>query len=88
VLGRDDEPAHHARLLERTGSAFPPEPIRYLGGRLVQQAILKKESAEDRGQAPSRPISAFVNAFLPDGTHLAPPTLSSLRKLVARSPQS
>jgi glycine/D-amino acid oxidase-like deaminating enzyme len=88
VLGRDDEWAHHARLLERSGSPFPPEPIRYLGGRIVQQAIIKKESAEDRDDTPPRPITAFVNAFLPDGTHLAPPTLSSLRKALTRSPRS
>ena len=87
VLGRDDEWRQHARLLERSGSPFPPEPVRYLAGRVVQQAIIKKESAEDRGDAPSRPISAFVDAFLPDGTHLAPPTLSSLRKALTRSPR-
>jgi glycine/D-amino acid oxidase-like deaminating enzyme len=87
VLERDDEWREHARLLERSGSPFPPEPVRYLAGRVVQQAILKKESAEDRGDAPSRPISAFVDAFLPDGTHLAPPTLSSLRKALTRSPR-
>jgi glycine/D-amino acid oxidase-like deaminating enzyme len=88
VLGLDDEPAHHARLLERSGSPFPPEPIRYLGGRIVQQAIIRKESAEDRGDTPPRPVTAFVNAFLPDGTHLAPPTLSSLRKALTRAPRS
>lgn len=85
VLGRDDAPAHHARLLERAGSAFPPEPIRYVGGRLVQRAIIKKEAAEDLGRKPPRVMTGLVEAFLPDGTHLAPPTLSSLRKLLAPS---
>jgi glycine/D-amino acid oxidase-like deaminating enzyme len=80
VLGRDDEPAEMARLLERRGSAFPPEPIRYLGGRLVQRAIRKKESAEELGVKPPRVTTALTESFLPDGTHLAPPTLSSLAK--------
>jgi hypothetical protein len=88
VLGRDDASAQHARLLQRAGSPFPPEPIRYVGGRLVQRAILKKEAAEDVGRRPPRAVKAFTDAFLPDGTHLAPPTLSSLRKVVARSSRS
>ncbi|HEX7292486.1 MAG TPA: FAD-binding oxidoreductase [Conexibacter sp.] len=88
VLGRDDEHGAHARLLQRAGSPFPPEPIRYIGGRLVQKAILKKESAEDDGRKPPRLSAAFVNSLSPDGTHISPPTLSSLRKLFAGSSRS
>jgi glycine/D-amino acid oxidase-like deaminating enzyme len=87
VLGRDDEPAEIARLLERRGSAFPPEPIRYLGGRLVQRAIRKKESAEELGVKPPRVTTALTESFLPDGTHLAPPTLSSLAKALHLRPR-
>jgi glycine/D-amino acid oxidase-like deaminating enzyme len=84
VLDRDDAARDRARLLTRSGSPFPPEPIRYLGGRLVQSAIIKKESAEDLGRKPPRLLTALTESFLPDGTHLAPPTLSSLRKAVHR----
>jgi glycine/D-amino acid oxidase-like deaminating enzyme len=83
VLGRSDSWGHHAQLLQRTGSAFPPEPIRYFGGRLIQQAIIKKEAAEDAGRKPSAVVRGFVKSFMPDGTHIAPPTLSSLRKAFA-----
>jgi glycine/D-amino acid oxidase-like deaminating enzyme len=84
VLDRDDAPRAQAELLTRTGSPFPPEPIRYLGGRLVQKAIIAKESAEDLGRKPPRLLTALTETFLPDGTHLAPPTLASLRKAVRR----
>ena len=47
VLGRNDSWAHHAHLLQRTGSYFPPEPIGYFGGRLIQRAIIRKEAAEE-----------------------------------------
>jgi glycine/D-amino acid oxidase-like deaminating enzyme len=93
VLGRDDEPADLARVLTKRGSAFPPEPIRYLGGRLVQQAIQKKETAEDLGRDPPRVTTALTTVFLPDGTHLAPPTVASIRKVLtwrehARTPRA
>jgi hypothetical protein len=80
VLELDDEFAAMATLLGRRGSPFPPEPIRYAAGRLVQRAIQKKESAEELGRLPPRVVTALTEAFMPDGTHLAPPTLSSLRK--------
>jgi putative aminophosphonate oxidoreductase len=32
---------------------FPPEPIRYAGGRVVQAAVRAKERAEDAGRKPS-----------------------------------
>ena len=84
VLDRDDARRAQAELLTRSGSPFPPEPIRYLGGRLVQNAIIKKESAEDLGRKPPRLLTALTETFLPDGTHLAPPTLSSIRKAIQR----
>ncbi len=85
VLERDDESGEIGRLLQLRGAAFPPEPFRYLAGRVVQRAIRRKESAEDRGRSAPRVTATFVNALLPDGTHLAPPTLSSLRKAIRRS---
>ncbi|MGD9735910.1 MAG: NAD(P)/FAD-dependent oxidoreductase [Solirubrobacterales bacterium] len=84
VLDRDDAARAQAELLTRSGSPFPPEPIRYLGGRLVQNAIIKKESAEDLGRKPPRLLTALTESFLPDGTHLAPPTLASIRKAIQR----
>jgi glycine/D-amino acid oxidase-like deaminating enzyme len=80
VLGRDDEAADIARLLAYTGSSFPPEPVRYLGGRLVQKAILRTETAEEMGHKKPVLASALTKALSSDGTHIAPPTMESLRK--------
>lgn len=78
VLEREDDYADLAQLLDRAGSPFPPEPLRYIGGRLVQSAILRKESAEDLGQRPSRLSTAVTRSLSSDGTHIAPPTIASL----------
>jgi glycine/D-amino acid oxidase-like deaminating enzyme len=86
VLERDDEHADLARLLGHTGADFPPEPIRYIGGRVVQKAILSKETAEEMGHRPSPLATALTTALSSDGTHIAPPTMESLRRMLVPKP--
>jgi glycine/D-amino acid oxidase-like deaminating enzyme len=49
------------RAMRRVPRAkFPPEPLRYLGGRLVRSAIERKEDAEDAGRRPGPLIGALA----------------------------
>ena len=43
---------------------FPPEPVRYAGGRVVRAAVRAKEQAEDAGRRPGRLVRALA-AFAP-----------------------
>jgi putative aminophosphonate oxidoreductase len=52
VLDRDDEWSR-CGLVRAVPGGLPPEPLRYLGGRIVQAAVARKEHAEDREQQPS-----------------------------------
>jgi glycine/D-amino acid oxidase-like deaminating enzyme len=45
---------------------MPPEPIRYVGGRLVRAAIARKERSEDQGLRP-RAADRFLAALDPTG---------------------
>ena len=56
VLGRNDEWSDMARLLAgiQRSSLLPPEPVRYIAGRLIQRAVERKERAEDLEQRPSK----------------------------------
>ncbi len=45
---------------------LPPEPLRYLGGSLVRNAVLRKERAELAGTAPSA-TDRFLARFAPAG---------------------
>jgi putative aminophosphonate oxidoreductase len=65
ALRRDDEWSN-AGLVREPGRAFPPEPVRYLGGRVVREAVRKMEEAEDRGDAPGRLVK-YVAGFAPAG---------------------
>lgn len=59
TLGRDD-PWSHCPLVERRCRNSPPEPLRYLGGPLVRNAILRKERAELTGITPSATNRFFM----------------------------
>ncbi|HYB25231.1 MAG TPA: FAD-dependent oxidoreductase [Solirubrobacteraceae bacterium] len=52
ALGLDDEWAH-CGLVRSPPSGLPPEPLRYLGGRVVRGAVARKERAEDADRRPS-----------------------------------
>lgn len=54
ALERADDPALDSPLVGVVSRAFPPEPLRYLGARVVREAIVRAELAEERGARPSR----------------------------------
>jgi putative aminophosphonate oxidoreductase len=53
VLGRDDEWSR-TPLVDRRHDHFPPEPIRFLGAKVVRAAVVRKERAEAAGDTPRR----------------------------------
>jgi putative aminophosphonate oxidoreductase len=84
VLRHDDEWAA-IRLPERPSGmfprsrvgAFPPEPLSYVGGRVVRAAVARKEAAEDVGRRPGRIVQRLA-ALAPAGltpTHVRKTTI-------------
>jgi putative aminophosphonate oxidoreductase len=65
VLEKKDEWAR-CGLVRPILRDFPPEPIRYVGGRLVQKAVAAKDRAEDAGRAPG-PVVSYLARFAPAG---------------------
>jgi putative aminophosphonate oxidoreductase len=47
-------------------SRFPPEPVRFLGGLVVREAVRRKESREDRGLT-CDPVTGAVAGLAPQG---------------------
>ena len=68
--GIDDEWAHCA--LVRQPAGLPPEPVRYLGGKIVRSAVARKERAEDAMRKPRRVDTLLAN--------LAPAALVPLKQ--------
>jgi glycine/D-amino acid oxidase-like deaminating enzyme len=66
LAGLVDEPhGELARLpiVDRRVRRFPPEPIRYAGVRVVREALIRRDEAEDAGRRPSALVRFF--AILP-----------------------
>lgn len=65
ALGLKNEWASCA-LVNRTCRTFPPEPIRFIGGTLVRNSVLRKEQAEARGNTP-RWLDVQLASLAPSG---------------------
>jgi glycine/D-amino acid oxidase-like deaminating enzyme len=63
ALLRDDEWAG-CGLVRGAYTRFPPEPVRYVGGRLVRAAVARKERLEDAGRTPDR-LTVGLAGFAP-----------------------
>src|SRR4029079_17453007 len=65
ALRRDDEWAG-SRLSGGVCANSPPEPLRFVGGLVVRQAVRHKESREDRGKSVD-PVTKAVAGLAPQG---------------------
>ncbi|MCY1451631.1 putative aminophosphonate oxidoreductase [compost metagenome] len=65
TLGRNDAWST-CPLVERTCRTFPPEPLRYWGGSLVRNAVMRKERSELAGTAPAA-LDLFLARLAPAG---------------------
>ena len=65
ALRREDEWASSGLVAARAKS-FPPEPIRFIGGHVVREAIVRKERAEENGRTPSK-LAVLLADLAPTG---------------------
>jgi glycine/D-amino acid oxidase-like deaminating enzyme len=56
----------------RAPRAFPPEPARFLGARLIREAAARRESMEERGEDPGRLLREVSRLPRRLGYHLGP----------------
>ncbi len=61
-----------AALVGGRPRAFPPEPFRYLGARVVRDAIVRREAAEQRGERVSPVLREVTRLPRRMGYHLSP----------------
>jgi len=67
-----DDPWGSLPIVGATPRAFPPEPLRYLGARVVREAIVRRELAEEAGRRPGRVVAALSRLPRRLGYHLGP----------------
>jgi hypothetical protein len=72
ALERADDPVFALPLIGSLPRAFPPEPFRYAGARVVREAIVRTELAEERGERGSRLLREVSRLPRRLGYHLGP----------------
>ncbi len=71
VLG-SDEPITRLPIVGRRPRALPPEPFRYLGARVMREAMIRREDAEEAGRRPSSLLRELSRLPRRLGYHLGP----------------
>ncbi len=73
ALERSGDPALALPLADgRAPRAFPPEPARYVGARLIREAAVRRESIEERGADPGVVLREVSRSPRRLGYHLGP----------------
>ena len=72
ALGRRDDPVTRLPLVGSRPRRFPPEPFRYLGARVIREAIVAKEQRDDEDHRSPWPLRALVRLPRSMGYDLGP----------------
>lgn len=72
VVAPTDDPLAPPVLLGGHAKAFPPEPIRYAGARVIREAIVRREAAEERGEPVPWWLRELTRVPRRLGFHLSP----------------
>ena len=72
ALERAEDPVLALPVVGTLPRAFPPEPFRYVGARVVREAIVRTELAEERGERGSRLLREVSRLPRRLGYHLGP----------------
>jgi glycine/D-amino acid oxidase-like deaminating enzyme len=72
ALDRADDPVLRLPLVGARLHRFPPEPFRFVGARVIREAIVAKEQRDDEGRASPWPLRALVRLPRTLGYNLGP----------------
>lgn len=67
-----DEPLTRLPIVGPPGRQFPPEPLRYVGARIMREAMIRREDAEEAGHRAPWPLRALTRMPRRLGYHLGP----------------
>lgn len=67
-----NEPLTRLPIVGRSRLAFPPEPFRYVGARVMRAAMIRREDAEEAGRQPHRLLRQLSRLPRRLGYHLGP----------------
>ena len=71
VVGADDDLVR-LPIVQRRPQRFPPEPFRWVGARVLREAMIRREDAEQAGKRPNRLLREISRLPRRLGYHLGP----------------
>ncbi len=72
ALGSDDAITRLPFVGRRPGPPFPPEPVRWIGARVMREAMIRREDAEEAGRSPNPVLRQLSRIPRRLGYHLGP----------------
>ena len=72
ALGSDDAITRLPFVGPRPGPPFPPEPVRWIGARIMREAMIRREDAEEAGRSPNPVLRQLSRIPRRLGYHLGP----------------
>lgn len=67
-----DEPITRLPIVGTGAKRFPPEPLRYIGARILREAMIRREDGEEAGQRPAWWLRELTRLPRRLGYHLGP----------------
>ena len=62
IVDGGQDPISRLPIVGARARRFPPEPFRYVGARLIREALVRKDEAEDRGRRPNALVRLVARA--------------------------
>jgi hypothetical protein len=60
LLDGGDDPVSRLAVVGARSRPFPPEPFRYVGARIIREALVRRDEVEDRGGRPNALVRAVA----------------------------
>jgi hypothetical protein len=71
-IGGSGDPVGRLAIVDRAVRRFPPEPIRYVGARVVREALIRRDELSDRERRPGPIVRLLVRLPRMLGYRLGP----------------
>lgn len=75
-----DDPVARLPIVDRRVRAFPPEPLRYAGARIIREALIRRDEAEDAERRPGPLVRLLVRVPRLLGYRLGPSPSAPLHR--------
>jgi hypothetical protein len=60
IVDGGNDPVARLPIVDARARRFPPEPFRYVGARMIREALVRKDEVQDQGRRPNPLVRAVA----------------------------